>query len=169
MHPDLVRDVREILAETGLPPSRLKLEITEGVVLENSEAVAGVLHALRELGVQLGLDDFGMGYSALGYLQHFPFQTIKIDRTFVSGLQERGNTEIIRAIVTLAAGLQMDVTAEGVETVDQMNRLKELACECAQGFYFHEPLTTEAAREILADASRTGVVRPSRLGRSAVV
>ena len=113
MHPDLLPDVRRILAETGVQPSRLKLEITEGVVLENSDVVGTVLRELRALGVQLGLDDFGMGYSALSYLHQFPFQTIKIDRSFVSGMDEGGNTEIIRAIVSMAAGLEMNVTAEG--------------------------------------------------------
>src|SRR4029453_7116256 len=100
LQPDLVAAVTRILEETGLPAERLKLEITEGIVLDNSEAVIGVLNALRALGVQLGLDDFGMGYSALGYLRQFPFQTLKIDRTFVKGMQGTGNTEIIRAIVS---------------------------------------------------------------------
>ena len=123
-HPDLLQEVRRILDDTGMSPSRLKLEITEGVVLEHSEVVGNVLRELRALGVQLGLDDFGMGYSALSYLQHFPFQTIKIDRAFVSGMESGSNTEIIRAIVALAAGLAMDVTAEGIETADQVDRLQ---------------------------------------------
>ena len=154
MHPDLLGDVRQILDDTGVHPSRLKLEITEGVVLENSDAVAKVLSELRALGVQLGLDDFGMGYSALSYLQHFPFQTIKIDRTFVNGMREGNNTEIIRAIVSLAAGFSMNVTAEGIETLEQANRLQELACEFGQGYYFDKPLTREAARAILKDGGR---------------
>jgi diguanylate cyclase (GGDEF)-like protein len=154
MHPDLLEDVRRILDDTGVQPSRLKLEITEGVVLENSDAVAKVLRELRVLGVQLGLDDFGMGYSALSYLQHFPFQTIKIDRTFVSAIQEGSNTEIVRAIVSLAAGFAMNVTAEGIETVDQVNRLQELACEFGQGYYFNKPLTREDARAILKNGGR---------------
>jgi diguanylate cyclase (GGDEF)-like protein len=149
MHPDLIADVGRILAETGCAAERVKLEITEGVVLENSDAVAQILHALRRLGVQLGLDDFGMGYSALSYLQRFPFQTIKIDRTFVSGMQESGNTEIIRAIVSMAAGLDMSVTAEGVETADQLQRLQDLACEFGQGFFFHRPLTAGDAHAML--------------------
>ena len=119
MQPDIVRDVAAVLESTGLEPERLKLEITEGVVLENSDAVVEILNKLRGLGVQLGLDDFGMGYSALSYLQRFPFQTIKIDRSFVDGMQEGGNAEIIRAIVSLAGGLAMNVTAEGVETAEQ--------------------------------------------------
>ena len=153
-HPDLVREVRRILEETGVHPSRLKLEITEGVVLENSELVGNVLRELRALGVQLGLDDFGMGYSALGYLRNFPFQTIKIDRSFVNGMENGSNTEIIRAIVALAAGLAMDVTAEGIETADQVNRLQELACEFGQGYYFDKPLTRDDARAILEQGAR---------------
>jgi diguanylate cyclase (GGDEF)-like protein len=166
MQPGLLDDVQRILGETGVAPSRVKLEITEGVVLENTEAVAKILRDLRALGVQLGLDDFGMGYSALSYLQRFPFQTIKIDRAFVSGMQENGNTEIIRAIVSLAAGLDMNVTAEGVETIEQMNHLKELACEFGQGFYFHRPLTRDAARALLADGT-WGAGAPGKDGRVA--
>jgi diguanylate cyclase (GGDEF)-like protein len=153
-HPDLLRDVRRILHDTGVQPSRLKLEITEGVVLEHSEVVGNVLRELRTLGVQLGLDDFGMGYSALSYLQNFPFQTIKIDRSFVSGMESGSNTEIIRAIVAMAAGLGMDVTAEGIETADQVNRLQQLSCEFGQGYYFDKPLTSEHARAILQQGPR---------------
>jgi diguanylate cyclase (GGDEF)-like protein len=150
MQPELLGDVARVLADTGIAPARLKLEITEGVVLANTDVVAKILHDLRGLGVQLGLDDFGMGYSALSYLQRFPFQTIKIDRTFVSGLQDGANAEIIRAIVSLAEGLDMDVTAEGVETGEQLVRLKELACGFGQGFYFHHPLTRADAAALLA-------------------
>jgi len=148
-HPDLLQQVRRILDDTGVAPSRLKLEITEGVVLEHSEVVGNVLRELRALGVQLGLDDFGMGYSALSYLQNFPFQTIKIDRAFVSGMESGSNTEIIRAIVALAAGLAMDVTAEGIETADQVDRLQQLSCEFGQGYFFDKPLTSEHARALL--------------------
>jgi diguanylate cyclase (GGDEF)-like protein len=149
MDPDLVRDVARVLDETGLPAARVKLELTEGIVLDDTDAVIDVLNRLRALGVQLGLDDFGMGYSALSYLQRFPIQTIKIDRAFVHGIAEQGNAEIIRAIVSMAEGLQMDVTAEGVETAEQMVRLQELACEFAQGYYFREPLTKAAAENVL--------------------
>jgi Amt family ammonium transporter len=149
MDANLRADVSRILKETGLAPERLKLEITEGIVLHNTDTVAAILHGLRALGVQLGLDDFGMGYSALSYLQRFPFQTIKIDRTFVSGVHEGANSEIIRAIVSLAEGLDMNVTAEGVETIEQLDRLKDLACGFGQGFYFHHPLTRQDARVIL--------------------
>ena len=147
--PDLVDDVRRVLAETGLPPERLKLEITETVMLEDSELVTGTLHALRALGVQLGLDDFGMGYSALSYLQKLPFQTIKIDRSFVAGIDDAGKLEIVRAISNLAGSLAMNVTAEGVETPEQAAQLHGLACESGQGFFFHRPLSSEQARDVL--------------------
>ena len=158
MHPALLDDVSRILTETGLAPARLKLEITEGVVLENTDAVAKILHDLRRLGVQLGLDDFGMGYSALSYLQRFPFQTIKIDRTFVTGVHDGANAEIIRAIVSMAEGLDMNVTAEGVETGEQVSRLKELACGFGQGFYFHHPLSSRDAAAMLRSGSTAGVL-----------
>jgi diguanylate cyclase (GGDEF)-like protein len=149
LHPDLVADVERVLAETGLPARRLKLEITESLVLEGSEAVIDILTRLRALGVQLGLDDFGMGYSALGYLQRLPVQSLKIDRAFVSDMQNTGNLEIIRAILSMAAALNIDVTAEGVETADQAAMLTTLECEFGQGFYFDRPLTQDAAREVL--------------------
>jgi EAL domain-containing protein (putative c-di-GMP-specific phosphodiesterase class I) len=155
LHPTLVSDVSRVLAETGLEPERLKLEITESLVLEGSEEVIAILTALRTLGVQLGLDDFGMGYSALSYLQRLPVQTLKIDRAFVSGLQSAGSLEIIRAILSLAAALSMNVTAEGVETADQAARLKDMACEFGQGYFFNRPLTHERAREVLQQHKRT--------------
>ena len=149
MHSDLLSDVTRILEETGWPPERLKFEITEAVVLENSDAVVTTMNGLRGLGVQLGLDDFGMGYASLSYLRRFPFQTIKIDRYFVSGMDEPANAEIVRAIVSLAAGLAMDVTAEGIETAEQLAGLKDLACEFGQGFYFYKPLDSGDARAVL--------------------
>jgi EAL domain-containing protein (putative c-di-GMP-specific phosphodiesterase class I) len=159
LHPTLVSDVARVLSETGLEPQRLKLEITESLVLEGSDQVIGILRALRELGVQLGLDDFGMGYSALSYLQQLPVQTIKIDRSFVSGIQDASNLEIVRAILSLAAGLSMNVTAEGVETADQAARLKDLSCEFAQGYFFDRPLTHDRAGELLREHKR-GLVAP---------
>jgi diguanylate cyclase (GGDEF)-like protein len=159
LHPALVADVARVLAETGLEPQRLKLEITESLVLEGSNEVIGVLRELRGLGVQLGLDDFGMGYSALSYLQHLPVQTLKIDRSFVSDMQNAGNAEIVRAILSLASGLSMNVTAEGVETAEQAAWLKGLSCEFGQGYFFDRPLTEDRAREVLSKHKRP-VVSP---------
>jgi EAL domain-containing protein (putative c-di-GMP-specific phosphodiesterase class I) len=155
LHPTLVADVARVLAETGLEPHRLKLEITESLVLEGSNEVITVLKALRELGVQLGLDDFGMGYSALSYLQQLPVQTLKIDRSFVNGIQNTSNSEIVRAILSLASGLSMNVTAEGVETADQAARLRDLSCEFAQGYFFDRPLTRDRARDVLQKHQRS--------------
>ena len=155
LHPTLVADVARVLAETGLAPQRLKLEITESLVLEGSDEVIGILKALRALGVQLGLDDFGMGYSALSYLQQLPVQTLKIDRSFISGIENASNAEIVRAILSLASGLSMNVTAEGVETADQAARLKELSCEFAQGYFFDRPLTHDGALEVLRRHQRS--------------
>jgi Amt family ammonium transporter len=151
--PNLVADVAAVLRETGLEPGQLKLEITEGVLLDICDAVADVLSDLRALGVELGLDDFGMGYSALSYLQRFPFQTIKIDRTFVGGMHDRRNAEVVRAIVAMAAGLDMNVTAEGVETADQMQGLRDMSCELGQGFYFREALRAEDAARMVAQSA----------------
>jgi diguanylate cyclase (GGDEF)-like protein len=150
LEPTLGDTVHRVLRETGLAPRRLKLEITESIVLEDSRIVLEVLNGLRDIGVQLGLDDFGMGYSALSYLQRLPLQTIKIDRSFVNGIRETGNMEIIRAIISMAAGLSMDVTAEGVETADQAAQLNGMACEFGQGFYFHRPMTADRARSVLS-------------------
>ena len=150
-HVHLADDVAQVLAETGLPPQRLKLEISESLVLQDSDGIVELLTRLRSLGVQLGLDDFGMGYSALSHLQRLPVQTLKIDRSFVTGLHHIGNVEIVRAILSLANGLSMDVTAEGVETAEQAARLKELACEFGQGFYFYKPLTGDRASAVLRE------------------
>jgi diguanylate cyclase (GGDEF)-like protein len=155
----LVGAVQRVLEETGLAPRRLKLEITESVVLEDSTIVLEVLNGLHDLGVQLGLDDFGMGYSGLSYLQRLPLQTLKIDRSFVSGIRETGNTEIIRAIISMAAGLSMDVVAEGVETAAQAAQLTEMACEFGQGFYFDRPLPPERAKSVLAARFSASIAR----------
>ena len=149
LHPGLISDVQHVLTETNLAPERLKFEISEGVVLQNSEAVESVLNQLRALGVQLQLCDVGVGYSALTYLQRFPFQTIKLDGSFVTAMKDSGNTEIIRAIVALAGALKMDVTAEGVETAEQVKDLKGLSCEFGQGYYFDKPLSLEDARAVV--------------------
>jgi diguanylate cyclase (GGDEF)-like protein len=151
VRPELADEVAQVLAETGFPANRLKLEITESMVLDGSDTIVDVFTRLRALGVQLGLDDFGMGHSRLSCLPRLPIQTLKIDRSFVSGLHETGNVEIVRAILSLAAGLAMDVTAEGVETADQAAQLKELACEFGQGYYFYKPLSRERASGVLRE------------------
>ncbi len=157
---DLVTQVENILHVTGLDGGSLQLEITESVFMEYGEKEISVLRALRELGVQLHIDDFGTGYSSLGYLQNFPVDTIKIDRTFVGKMgKETNNSEIVRTIVTLARELGMDAIAEGVETEEQLIQLKALNCEFGQGYIISRPMTSEAAEAIIAEACADQLLR----------
>ncbi len=133
----LVLDVMAALGESGLAPSRLELEITETVMLQDTEATIATLHELRRLGVRISMDDFGTGYSSLSYLRTFPFDKIKIDRSFVQALPEdTGSSAIIRAVADLSAGLGMSATAEGVENEEQLARLRAEGCREVQGYLF---------------------------------
>jgi diguanylate cyclase (GGDEF)-like protein len=139
--PSLVDTVRAALRTTGLPPERLCLEITEGVLLDDSENTTAVLHALHHLGVRLAIDDFGTGYSALSYLKRFPFDELKIDQSFVAGLGDGAPDDaIVAATITMAHALGMIVNAEGVETEAQLRRLRLLGCDRAQGFFLARPV-----------------------------
>ncbi len=149
--PDLVEQIQQILHDTQLPPRSLKLEITESVIMNNAEVMGSTLAKLRAMGVYLQLDDFGTGYSSLGYLHRFPIDTLKIDRSFVHQLKANGEREpIIQAIVTLAHSLAMDVIAEGVETIEQLEYLRGLCCEFGQGYFFSRALDSQAAKTLLA-------------------
>ena len=139
--PNFVEQVMEILAETKLDPHNLKLEITESSLVEDTEQTIIILKQLKSFGIEFSLDDFGTGYSSLSYLHQFPFDTLKIDRSFVNSVGD--NVEklgIVRAIVTLARNLGMDTIAEGIETVNQLTKLKALKCEYGQGYYLSKPL-----------------------------
>ncbi len=150
-HPQLVEEITQALRETGLAPSCLKLEITESTVMHDAPATLAKLRELKELGVRLAIDDFGTGYSSLGYLKRFPVDTLKIDRSFVKGLsRESGDSAIVRAVVTVAKSLNMDVTAEGVETEGQLTELKVLGCDQGQGFLFARPVSAERVAPLLA-------------------
>ncbi|MGB3199522.1 MAG: EAL domain-containing protein [Nodosilinea sp.] len=138
----------QILAETGVRGDRLKLEITERVLLEQSDSIANTLAAITARGMQLSIDDFGTGYSSLRYLSQFAVQTLKIDRSFVNQMQPH-RQGIVQAIVDLAHNLGMDCVAEGVETEAQHDQLKQLGCEAAQGYLFSRPLSLGAASEML--------------------
>jgi diguanylate cyclase (GGDEF)-like protein/PAS domain S-box-containing protein len=149
--PDFVTQLDQILAETGLSGDCLKLEITESMLIENTEAIATVLLQIRERHIQLSLDDFGTGYSSLSYLHRFPVDFLKIDRSFINCMSsEDEKSGIIRAIITLAHTLGMEVIAEGVETAQQLNHLRVLTCEFAQGYLFARPLTCESAEQLIA-------------------
>ncbi|MBV9865687.1 MAG: EAL domain-containing protein [Abitibacteriaceae bacterium] len=148
--PNLVEQVQEILTETGLPSTALKLEITESAIMDNAESAILTLRKLSELGIQLGMDDFGTGYSSLSYLHRFAFDVLKVDRSFISHMTtaER-NLEIVQAIVSLANSLRIDVVAEGVETADQLAHLRNLRCEYGQGYFFSKPLDLQSAEALL--------------------
>lgn len=147
--------VQSILNETGLDPSCLRLEITEDTVIDQPDIVIQTLKQLRGLGVQVSLDDFGTGYSSLSYLHRLPINTLKIDRSFISGVDaDTQMSEIVRAIVTLAHNLGLDVIAEGAETVEHLDRLRGLGCEYGQGFYFSRPVDMDQAANLLKSQRR---------------
>ncbi len=139
--PNLIDAVRRALADSGLEPERLELEITEGILLQNTEAAMTTLRQFKDLGVQISMDDFGTGYSSLSYLQKFPFDKIKIDRSFVSALETRTDADaIVRAVVALGRSLGIQTCAEGVETAQQLAFLKLEGCDEVQGYYFGKPM-----------------------------
>ncbi len=149
--PDLVERVDAILRETGFEGANLTLEITESVLIEDSAAIHDLLRRLRELGIRFSLDDFGTGYSSLGYLHRYPIDYLKIHHSFVGQLGRPGNQgQLVRTITTLADNLGMGVVAEGVETPEQLEHLRDLHCERVQGFYFSKPVAPPAAELLVA-------------------
>jgi diguanylate cyclase (GGDEF)-like protein/PAS domain S-box-containing protein len=144
--------VRRVLLETGLDPASLTLEITESALMQNLKNGAAVIQRLHDMQVRLHIDDFGTGYSSLSYLHNFPIHTLKVDKSFVSRMEEAPNqAEIVRAIVSLAQNLGMEVTAEGVETRAQADALQGLQCTNAQGFLFSRPLPADEAERLIVD------------------
>jgi EAL domain-containing protein (putative c-di-GMP-specific phosphodiesterase class I) len=140
IHGDLVSLVHSILLETGLHPSRLELEITEGVLIEDFERSLALLRRLKALGVRISMDDFGSGYSSLSYFQAFPFDKIKIDREFVMHLgRNPQSAAIVRAVIGLGHGLGVSIVAEGVETQEQLDFLADEGCDAVQGYFIGRP------------------------------
>jgi EAL domain-containing protein (putative c-di-GMP-specific phosphodiesterase class I) len=154
----LVDDVRAALERTGLDPAWLILEMTETTLMRDSHESAVRLGALKDLGVRLAIDDFGTGYSSLAYLQRFPVDIIKIDRTFIVGMADDGpSTALVHALIELGKALELKIVAEGIETAEQLSRLRQERCDAGQGFFFSRPLE-EADAERFLMAARKGVV-----------
>ena len=151
-HPDLSQQVGAVLAATGLDPARLEIEVTEGFLIDDPDRALAILSEIKAMGVRISLDDFGTGYSSLSYLQRFPFDKIKIDRSFVQGLGESGQAEaIVRAVIAMAGSLNLTVTAEGVETEAQLAALQAQHCDQVQGFLTGRPVP-QAALPTLIDS-----------------
>jgi EAL domain-containing protein (putative c-di-GMP-specific phosphodiesterase class I) len=154
---NLLQAVRDALKDAGLPPTRLELEITETLLLDKSEMVTATLHALRALGVHISMDDFGTGYSSLSYLRSFPFDKIKIDRSFVHDIGANTDSQaIVRAIVSLGSSLGIKITAEGVETEDDLAYLKAEGCTEGQGYLFSKAQPQNAILALLAKQGGKG-------------
>jgi EAL domain-containing protein (putative c-di-GMP-specific phosphodiesterase class I) len=149
--PELYDQIANILKETSLESRSLKLEITESAIMDNIDFAVQVFTRLQELGVQIQVDDFGIGYSSLNYLSHFPINTLKIDRTFVRNMTKDNNyLKIVQAIIMLAHGLGMTVIAEGIETEAQLAQIKALGCELVQGFFISKPWDVKGIRYLLS-------------------
>jgi diguanylate cyclase (GGDEF)-like protein/PAS domain S-box-containing protein len=149
-HRDLAGSVADVLQQTQLDPDRLELEITESIILQDAEATLATLRRLKEMGVHISMDDFGTGYSSLSFLRRFPFDKIKIDQSFISGLENsEGDAAIIRAVIALARSLGMTATAEGVETEHQLTYLRNEDCNQAQGYYLGRPAPADEITRML--------------------
>jgi len=147
---DLVKDIERVLAETGFSANRLSIEITESTVMENYLNTVEVLARIQSLGIEIQVDDFGMGYSSLGYLSRFPLNALKIDRSFINSLgNDATNLKIVQAIVMMTHGLGMEVVAEGVENDIQLNQLRALGCEFVQGYLISKPMAPERILELI--------------------
>ncbi len=154
-HNDLVEHIKRVIEEEKLPPGSLAVEITESVLIDNSDRAMEMLRQLRSLGILVYLDDFGTGYSSLSYLQRFPIDAVKIDRSFVARLSKPNEgQEIVKAIATLSHSLGMKVIAEGVETADQLGTLRQLKCGFGQGYLFSKPVPADEAGLLLAEEPR---------------
>ncbi|MGB2669940.1 MAG: EAL domain-containing protein [Candidatus Acidiferrum sp.] len=162
---NLVSQVAQVLSKTGLAPETLRLELTESVTMRDEERTTRILSELRNLGVRLCIDDFGTGYSSLSYLRRFALDILKIDRSFVTDMLINSESqEIVKTILSLGKNLRMKVVAEGVETCEQMNLLKSLGCEFAQGYLFSRPLDSTAVERILGASEGNCYTLPQESG-----
>src|ERR1039457_1612393 len=156
-HENLLQDVSRVLDETGLNPAALEFEITESMVMHNPEHAVNLLTRLKAMGIHLAIDDFGTGYSSLSYLKRFPLDSVKIDRSFIRDLPgDADDAAITRAIIAMAHSLRLKVSAEGVETEEQLSFLREHGCDEMQGYYFSEPLPEDEFLRLLQGSVASG-------------
>jgi diguanylate cyclase (GGDEF)-like protein/PAS domain S-box-containing protein len=160
--PSLLDDIKEILDSTDLPPDHLKLEITETALMEDVEETVRHVNRMRDYGLQIVIDDFGTGYSSLSYLQRLPIDTLKVDRSFVSHIQNTpdGNRNIVEAIISLAHRLDMIVVAEGVENLEQLTILLDMKCQFGQGYLFSKPISKEAVNALINEMQQYALKNP---------
>ena len=147
---NFVRVVKQVLKETGIDANNIMIDITESMIMDNTKIAARVLKQLKTMKIQLAIDDFGTGYSSLGYIRKFPADLLKIDRSFISRMNDdEESLGIVRAVITMARNLGLKVIAEGVETAEQLKQLRTLGCDYGQGFYFSQPLDSQEVEHIL--------------------
>jgi diguanylate cyclase (GGDEF)-like protein/PAS domain S-box-containing protein len=163
-HSDVIAEVRDALADSGLPAGLLTLEITESMLIDDPEIAVVTLNELRELGVRIAMDDFGTGYSSLSYLSRFPVDVIKMDRSFLRPEATPEAVDLSSAVVALGSSLALEVVAEGIELDEQLRRLRELGCELGQGFHFAHPMESARMFDYLAGTTTTGSPSPSASG-----
>lgn len=160
-HPGLVEQIKTVISESGIDPASLKLELTESAVMENAETAILMLKQIKETGVRISIDDFGTGYSSLSYLHRFPIDLLKVDRSFVSAMEENTeNGEIVRTVIALAKALNLKVVAEGIESIHQFHQLRILGCEYGQGYLFSKPLPVADIERLLQDNNRWQNILP---------
>ena len=165
LRPSLIDDIKEILHETGLPPDQLKLEITETALMEDFHETIPLIHKLKDFGVQIVIDDFGTGYSSMSYLQQLPIDTLKVDQSFISRIENNNDDEnknIVETIVSLAHKLGLQVVAEGVETAEQQSILSNMKCQLAQGFLFSKPLEKEKMDALIKKIEKFSKTKPNK-------
>ena len=164
VQPDLVQHVIQTLRDTHLDPGSLRIEFTESVAMQDAERTARILNELKAFGLCTSIDDFGTGFSSLSYLSRLPLDILKLDRSFVAGMENnKESRQVVHTVISLGHSLGMDVVAEGIETLEQANELRSLGCQYAQGYFFSKPVTQTCAEALL----ESGVREPDVLGTMA--